>query len=146
MAPNTGWQTSLRVIDWSKSLNAYGRAWNEPDRAERVRLLAGALADGCRYTDSGFDAAGAEGIADVIDAYHERLAEFVIRPTSVVDGHHDVIRFTWAYTATENGEKVEVDGADTILLDDDGRLRRIVVFDGAHPASIGLATDDGSSS
>jgi hypothetical protein len=121
------------VIDWSKSLSAYGRAWNEPDRAERVRLLAGALVDDCRYTDTEFEATGAEGVADVIGAYHERFPGFVIRLASAVDGHHDVIRFTWAYGPTQDGEKVEIDGADTILVAHDGRLRQIIVFDGAHP-------------
>jgi SnoaL-like domain len=119
------------VIDWSKSLSAYGRAWNERDRAERIRLLAGALVDDCRYTDTEFDATGPQGVADVIGAYHERFPGFVIRLTSAVDGHHDVIRFAWAYEAMQDGERIEIDGADTILLAHDGRLRQIIVFDGA---------------
>ena len=122
------------MIDWSNSLTAYGRAWNEPDRGERVRLLENALTDVCRYTDSEFEAEGPDAIADVIGAYHARFAGFVIRLTSAVDGHHDVIRFTWSYRATEDGSEIETDGADTILLAEDGRLRQILVFYGAHPA------------
>jgi hypothetical protein len=53
----------------------------------------------------------------------------VTHPSSGIDRHsgHD------AYEATQDGEKVEIDGADTILVAHDGRLRQIIVFDGAHP-------------
>lgn len=118
---------------WARALAAYGEAWNEADPSARIALLHEALADDCRYVDWEFEARGAEAVSAVIGAYHERVEGFRIRPTSRVDAHHDVLRFTWVYAGREGGAEVEVDGADTILVAADGRLGHIAVFRGAHP-------------
>jgi len=117
----------------SDALAAYGRAWNERDPEARAELLRAALAADCRYVDDEFAGTGVDGISAVIGEYHRRVAGFRIRLTSAVEAHHDVLRFTWRYDGEVDGEAVKVEGADTILLDGDGRMRLIVVFFGARP-------------
>ena len=127
------------MAEVADALRAYGSAWNERDADARIGLLREALAEGARYTDSEFDVVGVEAISDAIAEYHRRFPNFAIRATSAVDGHHDCIRFTWAYEGTRDGEEVVADGADAIVLSDDGRLQRILVFDGAQPPPVGAA-------
>lgn len=121
---------------WSRVLAAYGRAWNERDPDVRVQLLRSAVAEDCRYVDDDFAATGADEISTVIAEYHARVVGFRIRLTSVVEAHHDALRFTWAYNGEQEGERVEVDGADTILTSRDGLLHLIVVFFGARPSPL----------
>ena len=114
-------------------LSAYGRAWNEPDRDRRRELLRGALTGDARYSEPGADITGPDAVADLIGRYFERYEGFRIWDTSEVDGHHDAIRFAWAYEGIHEGRRATEDGADTILVAEDGRLSRIIVFFGASP-------------
>lgn len=70
-------------------------AWNAEDPAARAKAVAAAWTEDGGYTDPLADVRGHEGIAAVIAAAREQFPGFVFRLTGVVDGHHDIARFSW---------------------------------------------------
>jgi hypothetical protein len=76
-----------------------------------------------------------DGVAGLSEVFshdrHDPQREPGLRRTSGVDMHHEYFRFTWE--RTEHGHPVQ-DGWAFGQVDDAGRLRRLVTFDGAPPA------------
>jgi hypothetical protein len=110
----------------------YGAAWNETDEAARRRLLEQSWADGGVYTDPQSDVEGRDALVKLIGAFHESSPGARIEPTSRIEEHHGMIRFTWRMDAA-NGSSV-MEGIDFGELAEDGRLKRIVGFFGPPPA------------
>lgn len=111
--------------------DAYGAAWNEPDEAERRRLLEQAWADDGTYTDPQADLHGRDALIAHIAGFQEQLKGARIVPTSAVDEHHGKIRFTWKMEGADGSAIME--GIDFGELADDGRLKKIVGFFGPPP-------------
>uniref|UniRef100_UPI0004C85DF0 nuclear transport factor 2 family protein n=1 Tax=Streptomyces sp. NRRL S-146 TaxID=1463884 RepID=UPI0004C85DF0 len=81
----------------------YFEAWNAEDPAARAKAVAVAWAEDGRYTDPLADVRGHEGIAAVIAAAREQFPGFAFRLTGVVEGHHDIARFSWELVSTADG-------------------------------------------
>ncbi|MFJ8052818.1 nuclear transport factor 2 family protein [Streptomyces luteogriseus] len=105
----------------------YFEAWNAEDPAARAKAVAAAWTEDGGYTDPLADVSGHEGIAAVIAAAREQFPGFEFRLTGVVDGHHDIARFSWELVSTADGS-APVAGSDVITLDGQGRIRAVLGF------------------
>ncbi|MET9574009.1 nuclear transport factor 2 family protein [Streptomyces massasporeus] len=105
----------------------YFEAWNAEDPAARAKAVAAAWAEDGRYTDPLADVHGHEGIAAVIAAAREQFPGFAFRLTGVVEGHHDIARFSWELVSTADGS-APVAGSDVITLDGQDRIRAVLGF------------------
>ncbi|MDQ0711105.1 hypothetical protein QFZ55_000557 [Streptomyces luteogriseus] len=105
----------------------YFEAWNAEDPAARAKAVAAAWTEDGGYTDPLADVSGHEGIATVIAATREQFPGFEFRLTGVVDGHHDIARFSWELVSTADGS-APVAGSDVITLDGQGRIRAVLGF------------------
>ncbi|MEU2912671.1 nuclear transport factor 2 family protein [Streptomyces massasporeus] len=105
----------------------YFKAWNAEDPAARAKAVAAAWTEDGGYTDPLADVRGHEGIAAVIAAAREQFPGFAFRLTGVVDGHHDIARFSWELVSTADGS-APVAGSDVITLDGQDRIRTVLGF------------------
>ncbi|MEU9227710.1 nuclear transport factor 2 family protein [Streptomyces massasporeus] len=105
----------------------YFEAWNAEDPAARAKAVAAAWTEDGGYTDPLADVRGHEGIAAVIAAAREQFPGFAFRLTGVVDGHHDIARFSWELVSTADGS-APVAGSDVITLDGQDRIRAVLGF------------------
>jgi hypothetical protein len=128
---------TLRGLD--DVLRDYVRAWNEPDDAERARLLRGCVTDDVKmapgYKPEAAPIRGRDSLSAEIGAMIVgRPSEGDYRLTLIggADRHHGWARFRWhvadrAGTTLRLGD-FEVAGLDIVHVGDDGRLDTIVVF------------------
>ena len=105
----------------------YFEAWNAADPAARATAVAAAWTEDGGYTDPLADVRGHEGIAAVIAGAREQFPGFEFRLTGVVDGHHDIARFSWELVSAADGS-APVAGSDVITLDGQGRIRAVLGF------------------
>ena len=63
----------------------------------------------------------------MIAAAREQFPGFEFRLTGVVDGHHDIARFSWELVSAADGS-APVAGSDVITLDGQGRIRAVLGF------------------
>ncbi|MGW7509880.1 nuclear transport factor 2 family protein [Streptomyces massasporeus] len=105
----------------------YFEAWNAEDPAARAKAVAAAWTEDGGYTDPLADVRGHEEIAAVIAAAREQFPGFAFRLTGVVDGHHDIARFSWELVSTADGS-APVAGSDVITLDGQDRIRAVLGF------------------
>ncbi|MFJ7175894.1 nuclear transport factor 2 family protein [Streptomyces massasporeus] len=105
----------------------YFEAWNAEDPAARAKAVAAAWTEDGGYTDPLADVRGHEGIAAVIAAAREQFPGFAFRLTGVVDGHHDIARFSWELVSTAD-DSAPVAGSDVITLDGQDRIRTVLGF------------------
>ena len=95
----------------------YFEAWNAADPAARATAVAAAWTEDGGYTDPLADVRGAR----------EQFPGFEFRLTGVVDGHHDIARFSWELVSAADGS-APVAGSDVITLDGQGRIRAVLGF------------------
>jgi hypothetical protein len=110
------------------TVDTYLAMWNEEDAARRAELITSAWSDDCRYADPLLEAAGHDGLSEMVAGVHRHYPGARFRRTSAVDGHHDEVRFGWELVAADGS--VVVAGIDIGRLADDGRLRSITGFFG----------------
>ncbi len=109
-------------------IDAYLATWNETDPAKRAELIAGSLGADLWYRDPMLEADGLEAYDAMIGAVQSQFPGLVMRRTSGVDAHRDVVRFNWALGPVD-GEPVFA-GLDVAKYDADGKLHRIIGFAG----------------
>lgn len=114
-------------------LSAWDRAWNEPDPAERRRLLDEALTPDAELLDPTVAVRGRDAIAERIGGFGERFPGARVEITSGVDEHHGVARYAW--TIYDAGGSSLLDGLDVVERAPDDRLRRVIMFFGSAPAA-----------
>jgi hypothetical protein len=119
--------TPAEVID------AFARAWNTGNDAERLELLATACLPDAVFVAPQGQTRGVEalsaGIAEFRHAFPAATVSF-----GPPDGHGGFARVAWA-TRWNNGPP-PLTGEDFAQLADDGRIRLLVSFDGlAAPSS-----------
>jgi hypothetical protein len=101
------------------------------DERDRLDGLRARLSPDFVYVgpDAVFD--GADGLSEAFARYrHDPGLATSVRRTSPLDQHHGWFRFTWA--RVERG-LTAVEGWAVGSLDDDGAIRRMVVFEGLEP-------------
>ena len=111
---------------------AFEAAWNASDDTERLRLLAIACVPDAVFVSP-------QGSTDGIAALNASIAEFRRAfPAAVVsfgspDEHSGYARVAWA--TRWNTSQPDLVGEDFAELADDMRIRLLVSFDGASPAT-----------
>jgi hypothetical protein len=104
------------------------RTWNEHDPEERRRLLERAVSHEAVLLDPTGRWEGAAGLAERIGRYHSAALGTVVVTASDVDAHNHVVRYAWKIVNQDGTEVME--GIDVAERDEDGRLRRILMFHG----------------
>jgi SnoaL-like domain len=122
-------------VELREIVDAYDRAWREPDTGERRRLLERSLTDDAELVSPQGRWTGREAVAEWIDGFGERMPGAQVKVTSDVDAHHGFARFAWTITGEHASTILE--GVDVCELGDDGRLRRVVMFFGPIPRGSG---------
>jgi hypothetical protein len=125
MATNTTVDGYLMNV-MATAVDRYLEMWNEPDAARRARTIQLAWTDDARYVDPMLEAAGHEGLADMVAAVHERFPGHRFTRVSAIDAHHTALRFAWELVAPD-GQPVAA-GIDVGELAQDGRLQSVTGF------------------
>lgn len=103
----------------------YLAAWNEPDEARRLDLVARTYTEGGTYVDPLMQGRGHPEITAMIGAAQAQFPGHRFRLASAVDAHHDLARFSWEL-APEGGEAV-ARGTDVARIVE-GRFSGVVGF------------------
>ncbi len=106
-------------------VDRYVAVWNQPDAELRRRGIAELWTEDGVHLTPVHEAKGYEAIEARVTGAHQRFVEaggYIFRPaTNTIDGHHNVVRFSWEMVPT-NGGAVEAAGFDFLILGDDGRI------------------------
>ena len=115
-------------------VESYFAAWNAPDPITRMQLLERSFADeGVLITPRAGRVSGRQAVLEHIGGLAQRFAGARVVPTSGIDEHHGVLRYSWRIV-TADGSPL-VDGTDFGELASDGRLLRIAEFDDRPPGT-----------
>ena len=112
---------------YESAVARYFEAWNAAEPEALAKAVAAAWTADGSYTDPLADVRGHEQIATVIAAAHEQFPGFAFRLSGAVDGHHDIVRFSWELVNEADGS-APVAGSDVITLDGEGRIRQVLGF------------------
>jgi SnoaL-like domain len=123
------------MSDLSTTIDTYLEAYCETDAARRDELVARAWAENGELIDPPLDASGRSAISALADVVDQHYPGHTFRRTSGIDAHHDRARYAWELVGADG--TVAVTGVDTVELDDDGQLVRVVGFFGDLPAREG---------
>ena len=82
-----------------ETIDTYLAAWNETDPAARNALVERSLGADLWYRDPMLEADGLAAFDAMVAAVQAQFPGLVMRRTSDVDAHHDLVRFTWALGA-----------------------------------------------
>jgi hypothetical protein len=112
--------------DITTVVNGYFEMWNEAEPARRAEHIARVWAEDGRYVDPIVDAAGHDGIDEMVASAQAQFPGHRFERVSRIDVHHDQLRFAWELTTPDGA--VAVTGLDVAELAADGRLRRVAGF------------------
>ena len=115
----------------SVPLQAYLDAWNEPEEAARLALLETAWAENGRDVDPTADATGREGLSQVIAAFQSQFADVTLVLGSGIETQGNWLRWRWEIRGADDG--LLLDGTDVALVEESGKVLRIVGFFGGEP-------------
>lgn len=120
------------MSDVTTTIDTYLEAYSEADAERRNQLLEKVFAVDGQLIDPPLDAAGHQGISDMVGAVLGQFPGHRFRRVSGIDSHHDAVRYGWELVAPDG--TVTLAGMDVALLDSDGRLQRVTGFFGDLPA------------
>lgn len=125
---NTNTPTPTDIAALERTVDAYVESWNETDPRARAALIEQSLGADLWYRDPLLEADGPAGYGAMIHAVQAQFPGLVMRRTSPLDAHRDLVRFNWALG--EPGADPMFAGLDVAKTDADGRLHRIIGFSG----------------
>lgn len=120
--------TTDNPADATSVVDTYLSTWNETDAGRRAELISASLGADLWYRDPMLEADGRDAYDAMIGAVQAQFPDHVMRRTSAVDAHRDLVRFNWALGAP--GADPVFAGLDVAKLDADGKLHRIIGFSG----------------
>ena len=106
----------------------YSAAWSETDSGARLAMLRQTVVEGAPYCDPGAQVRGLPALSEVIAGVQGQFPGALLERTSLVDLHHDCMRFTWRFLDPTGQTLLE--GRDVCTLADDGRIASFTVFFG----------------
>ncbi|KAA1419863.1 nuclear transport factor 2 family protein [Mumia zhuanghuii] len=118
--------TQSTATSYDTLLSDYLAFWNETDADLRATIAERTFAPGVTYVDPQAEVSGREALSELVGAVHQQLPGARFSPGDLVDGHHDVLRFTW--NLGPEGAPDTIVGADVALLTPEGRMSHIVGF------------------
>ncbi|KQO17111.1 polyketide cyclase [Acidovorax sp. Leaf78] len=104
----------------------YIAAWNATDSAQRDHLVRSTFSSDVQYRDPMMEGQGHHGLAALIAGAQQRFAGHRFTLLGTPEGHHDVVRFSWALAA--DGAEPVARGTDMAEVDAHGRLRKVTGF------------------
>jgi hypothetical protein len=113
-------------------IGAYFDAWNETDSDRRRSLLERSITPDAELVDPTGRWRGVEGLSERIGNYLSSAPGTRVVPSSGIDAHHDLVRYSWSVVDSDGRELIE--GLDVAERAHDGRLRRVSMFHGPLPA------------
>jgi hypothetical protein len=120
------------VTDLATTIDTYLAAYNEPDPATRLTLVAESFHPEGRLIDPPLDGSGHAGISDMMRAVQEQFPGHALRRVTGVDEHHGYFRYGWELVGPAGD--VVLAGTDVGELDGWGLLARVTGFFGPLPA------------
>lgn len=123
--------TDTTTPDTDTLVATYFAMWHATDAAERAELVAATFADDGRHLDQHADAAGHDGLAEMVGGVHAGFPGFRMARTSGIDRFGDQLRFAWAMEGADGSPIVA--GLDVAELAPDGRFQRVTGFWGDLP-------------
>lgn len=108
------------------TIEAYLRAYSEPDGDRRRELIEQAFAPDATLADPPFDAAGHDALHATFGAVLDQYPRHSFRRTSDVDEHHDVARYRWQMVGPDG--TVAFAGTDVVRFDGTGKIASVVGF------------------
>ncbi|MFD1827887.1 nuclear transport factor 2 family protein [Mumia zhuanghuii] len=118
--------TELTTTPYETLLADYLAFWNETDADARATLADRTFTPDVSYTDPQAAVTGREALTDLVGALQAQLPGMRFTPGDLVDGHHDLVRFTW--NLGPEGAPDTIVGADVALLSPEGRMSYIAGF------------------
>jgi hypothetical protein len=109
-------------------IDTYCSAWNEPDPQRRQEIINVVWDEAGTYTDPNVYIVGRQDLVEHIGRVLARRVGARIVRTSVVDSHHDLVRFAWQVILADGTLLPE--GIDFAEISSDGKIRRIMGFFG----------------
>jgi hypothetical protein len=128
MSTDTNATTTNAADAAEATVDTYLATWNETDPGRRAALIEQSLGADLWYRDPLLEADGLEAYDAMIAAVQAQFPGLVMRRTSPIDRHHDLLRFNWALGAP--GQDPVFAGVDVAKTDANGRLHRIIGFAG----------------
>lgn len=122
-------------MDLSDVVTRYCAAWCEPNETMRQELLEQTWTDDAVYCDPTARAEGRARLHALIGGYHDQYPGARIVPTSGVDEHDGLFRFSWAFMTGDGVTQIE--GIDFGTVAADGRIQSIAGFFGPLPKATG---------
>ena len=124
-------------MDPQEAVKRYAHAWSLTTEADIRTALAECWAEDATYTDPSTDpVVGVDGLTEHILGFTRQFPDVTMAPTSGLDAHHLVGRFSWLMSSPTSIVADGVDlgtalpGQDFVEFTEDGRIRRIVGFFG----------------
>ena len=114
-----------------KLVDSYCAAWSAADLATRLALLTEVWEETGIYVDPTAVCVNRNELAEHIGKVQQRYPGAKVIRTSILDHHHDLLRFSWKMVLADG--KSLPDGVDFGELSGSGKLRRIVGFFGPLP-------------
>jgi hypothetical protein len=120
------------TLDYHGIAQTYVAAWAETDESRRRELIEQVWAERGEYLAPTTDAlVGREALSGRISDFQQRFPGNRIIMTSGADGHHDRLRYNWAWLDAEG--KLVLEGLDVGEIGPDGLLTRVTEYFGPLP-------------
>jgi hypothetical protein len=118
--------TTTETTSIESLVDTYFAMWNEPDRDQRLEVIARAWADEGHYVDPLSDVTGHEALADMVEGVRAQFAGATLERTGAIDAHHNLLRFPWQATGADGSTIVH--GIDVVVIGDDGKMQAVAGF------------------
>ncbi|WP_236793152.1 nuclear transport factor 2 family protein [Amycolatopsis sp. GM8] len=114
------------MTEYTAVASRYLDVWNETDPEKRRGLVEEVFARDATYTDPLGAVAGHEGIDGFVAGAQQQFAGLRFDLGGVVDGHHDLARFTWHLGPAGAPEPVAI-GFDVVRVEG-GKIKQVLGF------------------
>ena len=116
------------MTDIRETVDTWLDAWTVPDETVRGRMVRDVWAPDGTLTDPPMTATGYDELIAVGAALQAQFPGHTFTRTTVVDAHHDLIRYGWALVAPDGTTALA--GLDVAVVTPDGKLQRVAGFFG----------------
>ena len=104
----------------------YFAMWNAADADRRAELIAAIWTDDATFQDPSFETTGHDELNKLVGAAQQMFPGLSFVRTGDIDEHHAYLRWTWHLKA--DGQEPVAGGTDIVVLDDDGKIQKLIGF------------------